>query len=160
MDTLGPALESLLDMAEQRLIDCNRAAGLVTLAPGAEVAWDNCCDEGGELWLRVISIAPQPQTAQPCDITDLKVQLGLGIVRCMHGLNEEGAPTAAQMTGDTLAMTADADALLWAIRDWPGTKQVVLRTLVIEGGFPLGPEGFCGGWEWVLSFRLLMCPGC
>lgn len=160
MDTLGPTLESLLSSVENLLADCDRPVGLVTLAPGADVAWDNCCDGGGELWTRVISIAPQPATAQPCDITDLEVSVGVGVVRCMHGLNDEGFPTAEQMTGDTLAMTADADVLLRAIRDWDPGKYVHQKSLNVLNGTPLGPSGFCGGWEWTLSFRLMLCAGC
>jgi hypothetical protein len=168
MDTLGPALQSLLDIANSALIECERPVGLITLAPGNNVVWDNCCDGGGELWVRVISAHPQPQAyghaggaaGQECGITDLKVQVGLGVVRCMHGVNEEGTPTAEQMTGDTLDMTRDADLLMQAVRGWPGTQFVVLKTLNIEQGSPLGPLGFCGGWEWTLSFRLLLRQGC
>lgn len=160
MDTLGPALESLRDAAVEVLEECGREVGLVTLAPGAEVAWDNCCEGGGELWVRVLDITPMPQGSQPCNITDLRARVGLGIVRCVHGLNDEGAPTSEDMTGDTLTMTADAEALLRAIRGWEGTKQVTLQTLTVESGTPQGPSGYCGGWEWVLTFRYQMCAGC
>jgi hypothetical protein len=79
----------------------------------------------------------------------------------MHCLDDEGAaPTAAEMTADTLGMTKDADILLRAIREWSGTSKVVLKTLRVEQGLPLGPQGCCGGWEWTLVFRLLMCGGC
>ena len=160
MDTLGPVLDDLLSAAEEMLNDCNRPAGLVTLAPGASVAWDNCCDGGGELWARVVTSLPQPQGSQPCDITHLQVRVGLGVVRCMAGLNEEGAPTAAQMTADTLGMTKDADLLLQAIRTWGLPDKVVPKSISIEQGTPLGPSGFCGGWEWILTFRLMLCSGC
>jgi hypothetical protein len=160
MDTLGPALESLLDDAKRALEECGVEPGLVTLAPGSEVAWDNCCEGGGELWVRVLNIIPQPQGSQPCDITDLKVRIGMGVVRCMHGLNDEGFPTAEQMTGDTLAMTQDADILLRAIRNWEGPTEVNMKSLVVESGTSLGPSGFCGGWEWTLGFRYQTCAGC
>lgn len=160
-DTLGPALESLLETAKTALEDCDRPAGLVSLAPGNNVAWDNCCEcDGGQLWVRVVSALPRPQPSQPCDITDVQVRLGLGVVRCMHGLSDEGFPTVEQMTGDTLAMTQDADILLWAIRDWELTRFVIPKSLLVEQGLPQGPSGFCGGWEWTLSFRLLQCRGC
>jgi hypothetical protein len=160
VDTLGPTLGSLRDAVVAGLADCDQEVGLVTLAPGAEVAWDNCCEGGGQLWVRVISATPNPQPSQPCDITDLRVRVGVGIVRCMHGLSDEGAPTSEQMTGDTLAMTGDADIMLRAIRDWDPGRWVPPKTLVVESGVPLGPSGFCGGWEWTLSFRLLLCSGC
>jgi hypothetical protein len=169
VDTLGPALQSLLDAANEALIECYRPVGLVTLAPGNNVAWDNCCGYeneagevvGGQLWTRVVSVLPQPQQSQTCDITDLQVRVAVGVVRCMHCLDDEGAaPTAAEMTADTLGMTKDADILLRAIREWSGTSKVVLKTLRVEQGLPLGPQGCCGGWEWTLVFRLLMCGGC
>jgi len=164
MDTLGPALSSLLKKVEAGLDECDRKAGLVTLSPGASVAWDNCCPDngegGGQLWVRVISITPQPVGSQPCDITDLKAQIGVGVIRCMHSLNTEGSPTAAQMTGDTLAMTKDADISLRAIKIWEGTQHINMKTLVVERGASLGPEGGCGGFEWTISFRYQMCAGC
>lgn len=161
MDTLGPLLISLRDAAYDRLVECERAPALVTLAPGNNVAWDNCCENGGELWVRVLSILPQPAGSQPCDVTDLQARIAVGVIRCMHGLQEEGPPTAAEMTGDTLAMTADASALFHAIQDWEPTAILHRKTLRIEQGTPLGPNGFCGGWEWTLSFRYSYCSvGC
>lgn len=164
MDTLGPALQSLLTKANDGLIECDRPVFLTTLAPGNNVVWDNCCgdgDVGGELWVRVVSIVPMPQPAQPCDITDLQVRVALGVVRCMHCLDDEGdAPTAEEMIDDTLNMTQDADILLRAIRTWTGTQFVNMKSLKVEQGLPLGPQGCCGGWEWTLTFRLLMCGGC
>ena len=163
-DTVGPALESLLEEARLALLACERPAGLVTLAPGNTVVWDNCCDsdEGnGELWTRLISIVPQPQPSQPCDITDLQARVGVGVVRCMHGLNDDGdPPTAEEMTEDTLGMTQDAAILLNAIREWEGTRFVNLKSLKVESGLPQGPSGYCGGFEWTLTFRVGLCGGC
>lgn len=166
MDTLGPALTDLLDKVDRRLEECDRQAALVTLSPGAEVAWDNCCPDenteggGGELWVRVINITPQPVGSQPCDITDLKANIGVGVIRCMHSLNTEGSPTKEQMTDDTLNMTKDADAILAAVRTWEGTKHINMKSLSVERGTPLGPLGGCGGWEWTFTFRYQMCAGC
>jgi hypothetical protein len=167
MDTLGPAMQSLLDDADALLTECGRPTNLVSIVPGNNVAWDNCCGDdgvGGQLWVRTISILPQPQGAQPCDITYLQVRLGLGTIRCMAGLKDDGGlPTATELEADALNMTRDADTLLRAIRDWDGTtdpQTVVLKTLRVEQGVPLGPTGYCGGWEWTLAFGLLMRSGC
>jgi hypothetical protein len=164
VDTLGPALESLRDKVEAALDECGKPVNLVSLAPGGTVSWDDCCGDGapgGQLWVRVVSIIPQPAASQPCDITDLQCRVAVGVVRCMHGLKEGGeAPTAGEMDGDTLAMTGDADTVLRAIRTWGGTQFTNLKSLRVESGLPLGPQGYCGGWEWTLVFRLLMCAGC
>lgn len=162
-DGIGPAIQSLLTAAEAQLDDCERPVGLVSIVPGNTVSWDNCCDAsdgGGQLWARVISALPQPQGSQACDITDLQVRVGVGVVRCMHGVDEEGFPTAEEMTSDTLGMTRDADILLNAIRSWDNPLTVVTKTIRVEQGVPLGPQGYCGGWEWTLVFRLLLSSGC
>jgi hypothetical protein len=159
-DRLGPAMQSLLDACESALVEGGRRAAHVALAPGNTVSWDNCCDAsegGGQLWARVVSAVPRPQPSQPCDLTHLSVRAAVGAVRCMHGVDEEGYPTPAEMTGDTLGMTADADLLLRGIRAWaPPADQVPPKTLAVEQGLPLGPQGYCGGWEWTVTFGLLL----
>lgn len=162
-DLVGPAVQSLLAAAHQGLVECDRPVGLASVVPGNTVSWDNCCaasDGGGQLWGRIISALPQPQGSQACDITDLQVRVGIGVVRCMHGVDEDGFPTAEEMTEDTLGMTHDADILLQAIRSWDNPLPVVSKTIRIESGVPLGPQGYCGGWEWTLVFRLLLSSGC
>ena len=158
MDTIGPALESLLSVADEKMVACGQKANLVHLAPGNTVAWDDCedCTAGGQMWARLVGVLPQPQSSQPCDITDLQVRCALGVIRCVHGLNDNGFPTAAEMTEDTLKITEDADVLLRAIREWEGTKHINMKSLTVEQGLPLGPEGFCAGFEWVLVFRIQM----
>jgi hypothetical protein len=157
VDVLSPVLHDLLDQAKGSLQDANRLPGLVSLQPGNTVSWDNCCESGGTLWVRVVSLTPRPAGAQPCGVQAMHCRAAVGVVRCMHGLTEEGTPTAEQMTGDTDAMLADADALMWALCDWssaladPGP--VARKTVSFEGGLPLGPTGFCGGFEWTLSFQ-------
>jgi hypothetical protein len=163
VDTLGPAAQSLLDSVHARLVACERPVGLVSLVPGNTVSWDNCCsasDGGGQLWARIVSALPNPQGGQPCDITDLQVRMGIGAVRCMHGVDEEGFPTAEEMTADTLGMTKDADLMLQGIRTWQNPVTVPTKTIRVEQGLPLGPAGYCGGWEWTVMFRLLLCAGC
>lgn len=160
-DVVGPALNLLLDTAEARLVECSRPVGTVTLMPGNTVVWDDCCAGGGQLWVRLISLVPFPNGSQPCDVSSLQVRAGIGVVRCMHGLDDDGnPPTPAAMTGDTLGTTADADLLLQAVQEWSPPPSVARKTLVLETGVPLGPEGLCGGFEWTFSFKTLLCKGC
>ena len=163
VDNLGHALQGLLVAAEAALDGCGRPVGLSSVLPGNTVSWDNCCaasDGGGQLWVRVVSAVPQPQPSQPCDITDLQIRAAVGVVRCMHGVDEEGFPTAAEMTEDALGMTQDAQLLLQGIRDWDNPITVPSKPIRVEQGLPLGPQGYCGGWEWTLVFRLLLSRGC
>lgn len=175
MDTISPVLEALLGKAAQDSIDCERPYGRVVYSAGNTVAWDNCCgssEEGGQLWVRLISILPQPQASQPCDITDLQVRAALGGVRCQHCLDdddvEDFAPSVEEMLEDARAQGADADRLLRSIRtltdlpveENPWARRVNWKSLKVEQGLPLGPEGCCGGFEWTFVFRVLMCDGC
>jgi hypothetical protein len=171
MDTVSPVLEALLAKSDAALTVCQRPVSRVVYVAGA-VAWDDCgceADAGGQLWVRVVLITPQPTPSQPCDITDLLVRAEVGVIRCRHNLDEEGEdyvpPTPEEMLTDARGQAKDADILLQTIRTWndePGTwsKFVNWKSLRIESGSPLGPEGGCGGWAWTLSFRLLMCRGC
>lgn len=176
MDTLGPALQALLRKADADLTACERPVNLAVLAPGNNVVWDDCCgdnNDGGQVWVRVISVLPQPTTSQACDIDSLQVRAAVGVVRCMHCLDSEGnPPDTTQMEGDTLATTRDADTLMRSIQAWggehwevPGVRQkgenfVNWKSLKIEQGLPLGPQGCCGGFEWTLTFSLTMAAGC
>lgn len=164
-DTMGPAVEDLRDHVAARLAACGAPACLVSLQPGNTVAWDMCCECGGDgegqMWVRVISAVAKPASTQVNDVTHLQVRVAVGVVRCMHGVDSDGnPPTAAEMDGDTLRMTRDADRMMDAIRSWAGTPFVVRKFLQVEQGVSLGPQGYCGGWEWTLSFPLQLCPGC
>lgn len=171
-EQLGPALLGILAAAYNALEDCGRPVGLAHLAPGTEVAWDNCCPDdgasaGGQLWVRVITMFPSgrpfPGTdlSQPCDgLTMIGVRVGVGVVRCCHTLDDDGEPpTAEQMTADTLGTTADANALLHAIEcDIPQLPQVRAARLV--SWMPQGPSGGCAGGEWEIIIGLDDCVTC
>jgi hypothetical protein len=172
VDLVGPTLQSLLAKADEELRKCHRPTGLVALAPGNTVAWDNCCGTGddgspaGQLWVRLISQVPQPQPDQPGGIDGVQVRAAVGVVRCMHCLKDDGSfPTAEEMNGDTLRTTRDADTLLSAIRDWKSEEWDQKRflnwkSLKVESGLTLGPQGCCGGFEWTLTFNMQVCVGC
>jgi len=164
VDTLGPMLADLRDAARTTIARCKgeeALPGLVSLQPGNTVSWDNCCEGGGTLWVRVVSADARPAGAQPCDITHLSVRAALGAVRCVHVVDEDGTfPTAEEMDGDTLATTGDADLLLRTLREWEPAgalaKFRVPKSLTIENGLPQGPQGGCAGWEWTFTFGLML----
>ena len=174
MDVVSPVLEALLEHARQDSVECDRPYGRVVYSAGNTVAWDNCCgtsEEGGQLWVRLISLLPQPQGAQVCGVTDMQVRAALGGVRCQHCLDEDDenyAPTESEMLEDAQAQGADAFRLFESIQTLqdlpaesnPWARLVAWKTLKVEQGLPLGPEGCCGGFEWTFTFRILLCPGC
>lgn len=161
-DVLGPTLETILQCAADALAECGRLPGLVHLAPGAVVSFDNCCEPGGQLWVRLIEIYPSGRpfpaldSAQQCGITELAMRVGVGVIRCAHTLDADGTfPTAAELTSDALNMTADAsillDALLCCVPD-----QVQISK--IDRWTPLGPDGGCVGGEWSFFVGVPICP--
>lgn len=134
------------------------------IAPGLEVAWDDCCD--GQLWVRIIKVHPvnpfptKVLATVPCPYP-MGANLGLGILRCGSGLGQldqpEAAPTIADLTGDARQMTCDMAALSAAIDccyDRIGDGETTS-----DQWSPLGPGGGCYGGEWTLWIDVdLTCP--
>lgn len=167
-DQIGPLMQGLLDAAKAALTERGRSAALNTLVPGGEVAWDNCCDGGGELYVRLVEQyptgrpVPSPDTTQSCGITLLGVRLAVGVLRCTQTITDEGVfPSGSQMSEDSLGMVADSTALLDAIRcHWsPSLLEMISSTIKIERWSPLGPQGTCAGGEWSLTLAIDPC-GC
>lgn len=140
------------------------APGRVSLYPGAEVVWDDCCD--GQLWLRVLEVTPaglgQQQSVgqslvQPCGVPAWTALYGLGLVRCVSALDDQGnAPASSQLTEDTLQGNADRASLLRAITC---TIPAFVEKITIVNWLPLGPEGGCAGGEWQFKAQFSAC-GC
>lgn len=135
------------------------------VAPGAEVAWDDCCE--GQLWVRVVSMWPygsfpnRDLSLNRC-APPLAVQVGMGILRCVTGLERlddqvESYPTAAQLTGDARQMVCDSAALHRAITCCHGEE--LDEDLALDQWTPLGPTGGCYGGEWTYYIHPeLECP--
>lgn len=162
-DLFAEVMQTLLGCANQALIDCGRPVGRAFLAPGSQVAWDDCCD--GQLWVRMINVFPSGRpfpavdSVQPCGIAVLAVQLAVGVVRCAAVVDDNGnAPTPEELTADTLAQSADASILLSAIQccDLPTTTDKLIR---VGTWTPSGPQGGCVGGEWTLTLGVGNC-GC
>lgn len=140
-----------LEVIMQSLLDCAKAAynddtrpQLVFLNPGSTVAWDQC-DCGGMMWVRAAPVTPADSVQGNCGPVVLQASLFLGVIRCVHGLTDQGFPTGDEMTADALKMIDDMEILLDAIRccfkkDRAGVS--------IRSWQPLGNEGTCGGGEW------------
>jgi hypothetical protein len=158
-DPIGTYAADLLQMAGAALqaspyVDLPARAALY---PGANVAWDNCCEPGGQLWVRIqdvfpsnnlLDTTPRSSTGSPCPQL-WGVTYGVGIVRCVASIDDEAnPPSALHLTTDTLSMTADASCLLnMLIADFLPSLEFPAR---VERGDPLGPDGGCAGWEWMV----------
>lgn len=159
-DLFAPAMDAVLQCAQQALTDCNRPpVGLAFVAPGIDIADDDCCN--GQLWVRLINAAPYGDAAQiqACGPSTLAVTLGVGIKRCVKGMDDQGIPpTSTEMTADGHAMTADMSALLQSLMCCAktATKASFSR---IGSWTPRGPLGQCAGGEWQITLGLGTC-GC
>ena len=132
---------------------------LVQVAPGAEVAWDNCCD--GQVWTRLVTVTPAPQTpngrpgGDPCAVPFFIATVELGVIRCAAKQDAKGKPPPAEKVGiDGLQGVADMAALLGVLRCPPyEIRDVGTWT-------PMGPNGGCFGGVWTFSLRLSNCIVC
>ena len=127
------------------------AASIV--APGSEVAWDECCD--GQLWIRVSGQEPalssRAGAADPnCRLLGWYVTLGVGIIRCVASLDSRGSPpTPTAITEDGLTSIRDSVEIRTALV----CADTSLRLTVLQWS-PLGPAGGCAGGEWLVSIYL------
>lgn len=169
-DLVGPTLEQILACAKAALDDAGTPVGLAFVAPGSQVAHDNCCEGGGQLWVRLIQLYPtagsrgpafpQNDTAQLCGVNALAARIGVGVVRCAHTLDDDGTPPSGEdMTGDALAITQDASTLLQALLCCVPTipSQKGKPPAKIGVWTPQGPSGGCAGGEWELTVALGTC---
>jgi hypothetical protein len=160
-DVLSPTMENLLACANGALIEADVPVGKAFLNPGLEIPWDNCCEDQGQLWVRVLQMYPSrsfpapDQTAASCNPMFWTAQLGVGTLRCAHTVNDHNEfPTQCEMTSDALQMTRDAALLETAIRCcWAPPMEKFL----IERWVPLSTEGGCMGGEWTVFVALPSC---
>jgi hypothetical protein len=159
-DLVGPLALGVLNCVKERL---RYPVGLAHLAPGNNVAWDDCCN--GQLWVRVISVVGASSMSnprlQPCAL-QFQVRLGVGVIRCAAVINDQGVPPSAQqMTNDTLMMLVDRtdvmQALICCVPNIPGLNSQTLR---IEDWLPQGPQGGCVGGEITITFTIGGCADC
>lgn len=163
-DTLGPQMQSLLNCANGALIEAGRPAGKRFINPGLSVPWDNCCEDQGQLWVRVVQQFPSRTFPNPdassagCHPLFYTVQLGIGTIRCAHTVDDDMVfPTECEMTEDAYGMLADKALLETAIRCcWqPSTPY---QKVILGNWAPVENEGGCVGGEWLVSVAIGACP--
>lgn len=153
----------LLTRGAEALEAVGRPVHRAHLVPGNSEAWDNCCEDGGQLFLRVVSLHPSTgpggrgfpslDARQACGIYEVAATLALGIVRCAHTVDDYGnPPTPDNLTADALVGIYDAEVLLDLIAtsaDHPCAQQVS-----VERWTPKGVRGGCAGGEWLFAVAL------
>lgn len=141
----------LLDTAcEELAATRNGPVGVRMVAPGSSAPpADWCCEtpDGsgvGQAWVRVTrryrsTAFPAPESTPVCRVSQLAVEIEVGVYRCVSALGQHGEPPdPAAVTADALGADADACALGAAVDRLSWTH--------VRGAWvPLGPSGGCGG---------------
>lgn len=130
----------------------SNAVSQAYVAPGAEVAWDECC--AGHLYVRTLAVSPVfgPRAAdgEACSVRYWAATYAIGTLRCVEVVDDRGrGPRPFDLTADAailhqdmadlgtfLTSSTNADAMDWAA---------------------LGPDGGCVSGEWTFTVRLT-CP--
>ena len=164
-----PTMQALLDCANTALVDNGVAVGSRFLAPGGPPAWDNCCPDGGQLWVRLVQVYPtagpggspfpNPDVRPRCSPVMLGARLAVGVLRCSQAFStEEGdPPTDATKTAEGTSTALDASILLEAILCCY-VPQIRTGAWVVDRWDPLGPNGSCVGGEWQIVVGVDPCP--
>ncbi|HLR43880.1 MAG TPA: hypothetical protein VK065_01685 [Brevibacterium sp.] len=125
--------------------------GRTIVAPGASVAWDDCCK--GQLWVRVITAVPgyQGRASGVACPTHYDLTLGVGIVRCVSTVDDRGRPpSAAQITTDGNSGLRDMREIADILQSY---RPVDALTARLGNWTPSGPDGGCAGGEWSYQMR-------
>lgn len=138
-------MEQLLDCAVAELTDPPSRAFTTT----GEVVWD--CEQ---VWVRAISVIPnyavsreKTPTITPCGPISWSVNLGVGVIRCVAGMNDQGVPpSGAQTMADGAEAVADMLALLRGLACCDIDEPQRLGAWNAQG-----PEGGFSGGEWELT---------
>lgn len=128
---------------------------VIVVQPGAGVTWDENCQ--GQLWARVRSVTPGEGPGRgtgPCGIPFWDIELELGIIRCVAGMDNRGRPPKDHVIAeDGKDAVGDMSALLGVLTCSPYTREVINWT-------PLGPEGGFAGGAWRFQVEMNNCIQC
>lgn len=155
-----PYFQSLLSAAASALTVAGVPASTVLLAPGSNIAWDDCCN--GTLYLLVNRVYPTAGADSPFPMMEstapgaapgtcprmMAWRMTLGLLRCAATMDSQGnPPSAAQIGANGAAQGRDIDLLMQTILctypTLPGIRKVKIDTWT-----PLVTDGACTGGEW------------
>lgn len=157
-ENLRPILDSILNHVCSSL---TVPVGRAHLAPGNNVAWDDCCN--GQLYVRVVSIIGESSLSkpamQPC-AQIYQMRVAIGVMRCAHTVNDQGIPpTVEELNCDTYDTLRDRfDVMKALVCRVPGIRGV--SALRIEDWMLQGPQGGCVGGEITIRFNVDACVTC
>jgi len=127
------------------------------LVNGEQAAFDyagqDCGDQCGMAWVRLITIYPSVSLGEPSIEADncgklLGFDVEVGIVRCVSVPDEEGnPPTPGMLLADTELQVADALTMRRAILCCVSSSKDVRLGIYT----PIGPSGGLGGGMWTAS---------
>lgn len=149
--TVEKQLHTVLSTVASQYSDEDRP-GMVHYAPGAEVAWDNCCEGGGQLYLRLIGVHPsqtfpQPTLAPGCRAAMFDVHFAVGAIRCAHTVSSRGVPPSGeQMSSDFSVTLGDLTMIQQGLVEAASAAGIL--KLVLGRWSPRGPNGGCVAGEW------------
>ena len=130
----------------------SNAVSQAYVAPGAEVAWDECC--AGHLYVRTVSVSPVfgPRAAdgEACSVRCWAVTYALGTLRCVEVVDDRGRGPRP------LDLTADASVLHQDMADLGQFLTASTNASDMDWA-ALGPDGGCVSGEWTFTVRL-SCP--
>jgi hypothetical protein len=165
-DHITPMLLLLHETVESVFSGSGRPAFCRSGLVHGEAAWDDCCDCGidrdGQLWVRLVNMAPDPAFALPEDgkcLMPFQAIVAVGALRCVPTLDENGyPPTAAAEQESTIGINRDAALVRYAVdcvwAELPETYDISYRW---EGWQPVGSEGGCGGGEHMFALVVDAC---
>lgn len=123
--------------------------GRTIVAPGGEVAWDDCC--AGQLAVRIVRTEAIYQSEQGGCPVGYRLVLGVSLVRCVATIDDNGrAPRAEQITLDGHNVTRDMGEVARAIQNY---RPADAMRVYLGEWIPSGPQGGCAGGEWTLTIR-------
>lgn len=122
------------------------------VAPGAEVAWDECC--AGHLYVRIVAVTPVfgPTAADGnhCSIRYWNATLALGTLRCVEVVDDRGrGPRPYDLTADAAILHQDMADLGMFLTSNTNASDMEWSAQ--------GPEGGCVAGEWTFTVKV-RCP--
>jgi hypothetical protein len=151
LDFIGAILSDIVKQVDVALEP--RPSRVVHVNAGYQVPWDDICP--GQLAGRVLTITPFTgkggATSHPCGITEYIATLGVGLVRCVSVVNDDGIiPSADEMLRDGLQQTRDLANMLRVIQCHPEVRTIGAFT-------PSAVRGGAVEIEWTFQVRVPVC---